>query len=370
MFKSDVIFSGYYGMRNTGDDAFVEIAHWGAQKYWNAKDIKFLSKTSNLPSTLKGVHGYPLSLPKTYVIQQHILLRNTEYLVMAGGSIFNSVRKGSIKDISRKLKLNGNKFEIGAIGVSIGPFSNSEHERQIIEYIKTMKFLSVRDNKSYEFLKSLSLDFEPTASFDLAALLPEVYSGNKPDYKEDKKIIGISFNNEESNFGGDLKKEEKRRIFIIEVLRILGENSNHFVRFFIFNGNDSVGDFHVTKEIIEKSNISNYEIIDYNKSVRDTWHKIQECSLMMSSRLHASIFACFADIPFFLIEYHRKCTDFLNDVGQHTDYILGDGEADPKTIVDIMLAVIADKTEYIAPKHKSAMVEKSRLNFTKVEFSL
>ena len=30
------VFSGYYGHKNTGDDAFVEVAAWGSKKYWCA----------------------------------------------------------------------------------------------------------------------------------------------------------------------------------------------------------------------------------------------------------------------------------------------------------------------------------------------
>ena len=289
---------------------------------------------------------------------------------MAGGSIFNSVEKGSIKDVALTLVQQGNKLKLGAVGVSIGPFKNIEHEKQIIEYIKRMGFLSVRDHRSYTFLKSLNLNFEPVASFDLAALLPEVYSGNTLNVVEIKKIIGVSFNNEESHFNGDLRKEKNRRDFIIELLKFLGTKSNYIFRFFIFNDHSKVGDFSVTQEIIRKSGIVNFEIVNYNKSVEETWNGISECSAMISSRLHASIFACFSNVPFFLIEYHRKCADFLNDVGQFSDYIIGDGVANPMDIGNTILDVVNNKDIYIAPKFKNEMIEKSRLNFTGVNFQL
>ncbi|SNR66977.1 Polysaccharide pyruvyl transferase family protein WcaK [Maribacter sedimenticola] len=370
MFKTDVIFSGYYGMRNTGDDAFVEVAQWASNKYWNVDNIRFLAKTVNLPSTKAGAKGFPLTIPKTYSIQQAMLLRNTKWLIMAGGSIFNSVEKGSIKDVASTLKQQGNKIKLGAVGVSVGPFKNIEHEKQIIEYLKIMEFISVRDNRSYNFLKSLNLDFEPIASFDLAALLPEVYSVKEKSFEMNKEMIGISFNNEESHFNGDLNKEKKRRNFIIELLKSLKNKRNYMFRFFIINDNDKVGDFSVTQEVINKSGLINYEIIQYNKSVEETWNKISECSLMISSRLHASIFACFANIPFFLIEYHEKCTDFLNDVGQNSNYILGDGDVDPNRIVYQISEILENKESYIPPKFKNEMIEKSRLNFTNVNFEI
>lgn len=36
-FRSDILFTGYYGQMNTGDDAFVQVASWGASKYWKKK---------------------------------------------------------------------------------------------------------------------------------------------------------------------------------------------------------------------------------------------------------------------------------------------------------------------------------------------
>ena len=39
LLKRQVIFTGYYGNFNTGDDAFCAISAWGADHYWKTNDI-------------------------------------------------------------------------------------------------------------------------------------------------------------------------------------------------------------------------------------------------------------------------------------------------------------------------------------------
>jgi polysaccharide pyruvyl transferase WcaK-like protein len=111
MIKSEVLFTGYYGQLNTGDDAFVEVAAWGSKKIWNKKDIRFLGVKERLPKILTAIDAYPFRIPKTYSLQQSLLLRNTDYLISAGGSTFqNYIDKNSLKakaidlNIKKKIK--------------------------------------------------------------------------------------------------------------------------------------------------------------------------------------------------------------------------------------------------------------------------
>lgn len=110
--------------------------------------------------------------------------------------------------------------------------------------------------------------------------------------------------------------------------------------------------------------VSNFEVVPYLEDVELTYFKIQECDLVISTRLHASIFACFAQVPFFLIEYHRKCADFLDDVGQNDKYRLFDAEKNTTDFVHEVNSILIDKN-YTAPTNTAYAMEKALLNFTK-----
>jgi len=370
MFKTDILFTGFYGFRNTGDDAFVEIASWGALNYWNKDNNRFIAKTKNLPTTLISSRGYPFNIPKTYKMQLHQLIANTDYLISAGGSTIHSkMASNNPKMIALKEKINNKKLKIGGIGVSIGPFNSVHDEKAVQKYLKSIDFLAVRDQTSFSYLESLELPYKPVKAFDLAALLPGIYNYNKISViKNEKKVIGISVCPVESvNHQMDVKKETLRNEMMVDLLKKLDKEGNIHFKFFVINGHPDFGDLKLTEETIAKVKPKSFELINYNSDTQSVWKSIVDCNFIISTRLHAAIFACFANTPFMLNEYHRKCTDFLDDVGYDESFRLYNSEYDVTTKANQILNVLSDLEKYSFPKHIETMKKLSQNNFTKIE---
>jgi polysaccharide pyruvyl transferase WcaK-like protein len=360
------IFSGYYGAKNSGDDAFVEVSAWGSRKYWNSTEQLFFA--AELPTILTPADHY--FAHKNYLsfarAAKDIML--SDVFVSAGGSTFHSaLKKTDLRTYAKLKKKLGMKGQTGAIGISLGPFVNAAAEKNTQEYLKTLDFLALRDDVSHKLALTYDLPYEPVRAFDLAALLPEIYHFN-PDKNADKKefVIGISVCQYESYTNGDLNRERKRNQFIENVIKNLKKYHNIKFRFFVFNGNSMKGDHKLTMETIgnlNTDNTLNFEVVPYNLLVKDTFEKIAECDAVISTRLHASIFACYSNTPFFLLEYHRKCTDFLNDVGQPEKYRVFDGDAEVESIVAEIEKIVFNK-EITAPQYIRETTERARLNFT------
>lgn len=368
-FQSEILFTGYYGQLNTGDDAFLEVSSWGAEKYWNKTNIIFLAKNENLPKVLRSIRGYPVSMPRTTAIQNKILISSTDYLISAGGSILCSkFHTRDIKNFALEEKKKGKKIKLGAIGVSIGPFKTIEDEKAIVNYLKNLDFLSVRDQASYDFLKSLNLKYEPVNAFDLAALLPEIYGIKRKPYLEiGKKVIGISVCPVESISGANIRFENKRNDRTIELLKLLDKNKNIHFKFFVINGHKVVGDHKLTEEVINRVSPSSYELINYNKNTKFIWDEISSCDFVISTRLHAAIFACFSNTPFMLNEYHKKCSDFLDNVGYNLKYRLFNDEYDVLEKSETITKILNSESEYEAPTRVGEMAKKAELNFVGVD---
>src|SRR5690625_7995415 len=83
------------------------------------------------------------------------------------------------------------------------------------------------------------------------------------DNNKETKVIGVSLCNYERYVAGDLKREEKRNKFVEEVLKLIAQHNNIQFKFFIFNGNKSIGDEVLTNELIEKLSNENIEVIQY-----------------------------------------------------------------------------------------------------------
>lgn len=370
MFNSQILFTGYYGMKNTGDDAFVEVASWGADKYWPKNQNRFLAPAYYLPYTRTPVRGYPLSLPRTYDLQRKFLIKNTKWLISAGGSTIHSALKAdNIKKMALDVKDKNINMKVGGIGVSIGPFKTIKDESAVKKYLQQIDFIAVRDQRSFDFLTSLELPYKPSNAFDLAALLPEIYGPRKYlPLNFQRKIVGISICAVESvHERGNLDNEKRRNAKIVDIVKSLDQIENILFRFFVINGNARNGDLALTKEIIASAAPKNYEVIGYQRQTEKMWDNIASCNFVLATRLHAAIFACFAKVPFMLVEYHSKCTDFLTNVGYNSASLIGDAEFDTKEITSKIGDWINDPDCFPVPQYLSEMTQKAFLNFTDIK---
>ena len=118
----------------------------------------------------------------------------------------------------------------------------------------------------------------------------------------------------------------------------------------------------ISNELMDGISKERFSIIPYFGNVKKTWDEISKCNLMISTRLHASIFACYANVPFILIEYHKKCSDFLNDVGQQEEYRVYDADVSPKETLNIVINIL--KNNYNKPSNLLETIALSKKNFT------
>ena len=360
------IFSGYYGMENSGDDAFVEVAAWGSQKFWKSDEQLFFSE--KLPIVRSKTSNYMPNKSHLSFAKAIFDVFSSEIFVSAGGSTFHSALKKT--DIRTYAKLKKRTFfsgQTGAIGISLGPYKNSVAEKSTVNYLKSLDFLALRDTRSYLEALNYDLPYKPVEAFDLAALLPEVYNMSViKEFSNKTPVVGISVCNYESYINGDLQNEKRRNQFIIDLINQLKDNIEIKFRFFIFNGHPHIGDEKLTYEILDKVNWDgklNFEIIPYNPNVEFIYGKIAECDSVVSTRLHASIFACYSNTPFFLLEYHQKCTDFLLDVGQLDKCRLYDGQREVKNVCDTILRILFEN-EVVSPINIESTISRAKLNFT------
>jgi len=270
--------------------------------------------------------------------------------------------------MATELKRNGANLKLGGIGVSIGPFKNTEDEKAVAEYLKHLNFLAVRDQQSFEYVEQLDLPYKPVNAFDLAALLPEIYT-SKPDaqLEDGRKVIGISVCPYESiSNPGAIVNEQKRHRMLCELLADIQKKQNVHFKFLEINGHARIGDLELTKRTIADAKLKNFEIVPYQRQTLAMWNEVKSCDFMISTRLHAAIFACFAGVPFVLNEYHRKCADFLNTVGYHESYRIYDSEYSIEETSNMIVDAVSQK-KFIEPSMKESVRSKARLNFTGVE---
>lgn len=359
---SKILFTGYYGFGNMGDDSFVDVCEWGSKNYWSNCNTSFLSPGGQL-TAYSNVGFGERKFKGKYSLESIYYGVQNDYVVFGGGSLFcREIPKYSAYDNLRRvsdLKLT----KLGGIGVSIGPFASIKEFNDSKKLLRSFSFLSVRDKESYNLAQELGIE-NITYAYDLAALLPEVYNvrfdNDRP--KNQRKVIGVSLCLGDHYDEAMIKNRFEKFLFILKELK---QSRNVFLRFFIINGNEKNGDLNITLKLIEKLHlhIIDYEILHYRNNIKEIWKKIEECDLVFSTRLHFGIFAAFSSTPFLQIEYHRKCTNLLDEIGYSNEFKIGDMEVSNVSLLKISNDLL-DNPHSLILRNKEDCITRARLNFT------
>ncbi|UGU14372.1 polysaccharide pyruvyl transferase family protein [Sinomicrobium kalidii] len=362
-----LLFTGYYGRLNTGDDAFCLISDWAAKKYWNVDDVKFHGR--NLPFKKDKTKLNKTLIGKEYFKRQEIielyyqgLLANK--IIYSGGSIFHSDIKGPFNKSNvffhyHKIK----KIKLGAVGVSLGPYKSITARESIREYLKHFSFISLRDKDSYEDAIDMNLSIPIIESFDMAAILPKMYPIIKS--KKEKIEIGVSICDYQRFIKkGDIKIDELRFNKMIETIKLLSKRIHNLkINILVFNSHAVNGDYKKSLELQSLiSPIVETTITPYSPYTYKMWETVGNCSMILSTRLHAGIFSCFSSTPFLQVEYHKKCSDFLDDIGYDQNFRIGDFNKTPSEVVDIILKII--KVQKVHTVSIDTLQQKALKNFT------
>lgn len=366
-----IAFTGYYGFSNYGDDLFAVVCSWAASKYWPDH------RASVIGPPVKGADAHfrvPPFLPKSWYSSTGLagklsrlsatacaVLAN-DVIVLAGGSTLASLGSNNMHRV-QQLAAKWGVTRLAGIGLSLGPFHSCADEQSCEEFLKRFAYLALRDRGSYDLAVSMDLPYKPIQARDLAGMLPLV-AEIEPARPGQPRPLGVALCNYESYVGGDMEIERRRNDMLFEAVRDFAGKRNMPVRVFSLNSNQTTGDDVLCGRLagfLTEAGVEN-EVVRTSGGVMDIWQKIGQCSALMSVRLHGGISAYLAGVPFCLIEYHKKCGDFLDDVGQHSSLRLG-GEVSSAGEVAAVLERLTENAPH-PTLDCGSYVEESKLNFT------
>ncbi|BDX08255.1 polysaccharide pyruvyl transferase family protein [Planctobacterium marinum] len=317
MFKHlDAFLVGYYGMQNCGDDALLLATHFGARKHLQCnkiavssmRDIK-LCDDLQIAKTLRKTQNWR---GQNRVIQYRHALASKR-VIFGGGSVFHNAT-----DINQKrhlIKLAGQKRS-QALGVSLGPFKDTQAEQACAKFLREVGFVAVRDQQSYDIAKAITPDCNVKLSFDLAVSLCK-----HPQFKVNQgPRQGILFNVcpvAKDAFGNtDPFEEEQRARDLSQVIEALWRRTGERITLINFNGHAQLGDGQLTKLICEQlRGRVPVSTIPYNSNPLKVMQVISHFKVMVSMRLHGNVFAYMSKTPSIALNYHPKCEQWCEQIG-------------------------------------------------------
>ena len=112
--------------------------------------------------------------------------------------------------------------------------------------------------------------------------------------------------------------EDRRNAALFEGVAQYVKREGVSVRIFCLNTHPRWGDEELSRKLQERleGQGANVEWISAKDNLLGCWQGLATCDAVLSVRLHGAITAYLCGVPFSLVEYHRKCTDLIDDIGQ------------------------------------------------------
>ena len=346
-------FTGYYGMRNFGDDLFGVLCTAAARQYWNADPLLVGPGLDGAPARAMWPSAFPAELygsagPVGKAARLVGFVRGlhaSDVLVMGGGSVITareSFRKPMMLSAARR-----NRVQLAAVGVSVGPFPDAASEAAAAAFVREFSYLSVRDRRSYELACQMGLEHIVHEGRDLAGLLQSVAPQvpTRDNERGGVPRIGLAPCRYQVRADHHAPTPSQWHDAVVHAVTRMASSTPLQVEVFSLNGHPQHGDNAMAEQLQqrlrERGVAAELHAYGGGDPLR-TVDAIRRCDAFISARLHGAIVAYLCSVPFAIVDYHPKCRDFAQDIGLPAHLRISDGAHDTSAFVHVVDALLND----------------------------
>jgi len=314
---------GYYGRRNSGDDAML-YAFLNAAVSAN-RDIEFrILRGEDAPEVPGNATGSTRFVSSTIPAVLRSLLGADGFAIVGGTHLtdygLNRRTAGMIGRIALLVGLSrllGKKVYF--FGTGLGPF-----RRMIPKAVARLTCMQadaiiVRDHASYEVAKSLGVAEKTRIGFDVAALAGWRPEGSAGTRARARRTLGISITPVFTMYHDDEASDQVLANRVGEAVNTwMRTHPEWRVELFVFHGRSNLtddDDAHITEQLRQilapRERVS---IVDYNSNPTVIFRSVSQCAAFVAMKYHACLFAYLNDIPLLIIPYHPKCADLAKEI--------------------------------------------------------
>lgn len=333
--KYDAYLVGYYGMKNSGDDALMYATAWAAKHLIGCDSSKVGLYGDHMRDT-QSVHKLALKFNQQFPGQNRLLHYKTalqsKRIIFGGGSVLHSETDINLK--RQLMSLSSPKNSL-AVGVGIGPFTSISAEKSCAKFLNECGYIGVRDNESFAIAQSIAPKANVKKTFDLAPLL--LCSSKVQPQNIERKGIALCLCSVATNAMGQTDKvsEEKRFEQFAQLITQLYKKTSEPITLIEFNGHSYLGDWRINNNIVARLNNNiPVTIKAYEPNPIALLKNLSSYKAILSMRLHGSILGYLANTPVLSINYHGKCKGWCEEVGIPKDYQINLSTIDIESIVN------------------------------------
>jgi len=317
---------GYYGKKNTGDEAMLEIIVNKLKKIYpdckiwvNSYDLSNLKKLDNIFTAKEFCFNHRITLKTEWEIFRKIA--KMDVIIYGGGTFlqdygikWTNMFVRFIRTLMAKI-LKKNVIAIGAGASNIETFWGKLFCKWIV---KLTDITVLRDIDSMNLLLKLGVPkTKMELSTDLTFLRNDFINYKKRNefIAKNPIKIGVSIL---PFYSAILKNQKKSEEFIKELstnFDLILNKLNAKLYFISMKGGEKANDYEFAKLLINKmSNSQKVVLFKHENESKKTLDMIQRMDFAIGMRLHFLIFCFLANVPCIAISYNSKVKSFMKSI--------------------------------------------------------
>lgn len=303
--NKEILISGYYGFKNSGDDALLKAIIQDLKAYKESPNIVVLS--ANPRETTEEYKVKSISRLDIFKIWKH--MNNAEMLISGGGTLIQD--RTSTKSLWYylsviKLALNKN-LKVMLYSNGIGPLEKEKNVAKTKKILDKVDLITLRDECSYDTLRDIGITNEnvkitadPALNLDIADEMRGREIIRNEGVKDDKKILGVSVRRWQ-NLGSDFES------VIAKTCDYAYEKYGYYTVFLpMQSSRDMAILMNIKKKMKHKS-----AILKKRYNVEDMLSVMKCFDLCIGMRLHTLIYAAINAVPVVGLVYDPKISSFM-----------------------------------------------------------
>ena len=351
--NKEILVSGYYGFRNSGDDALLNAIIESICEYKESPNFVVLSadaKETMRTNRVKAINRFNI-----FKIIKH--MKKAEMLIFGGGTLIQDGTSSKSLWYYLMIIALAKRYNCKVMLYSngVGPLNKEMNKKFAAKVLNNVDLITLRDGASYETLREINVtnpNIKVTADpvFDLECADKEYGRQilSSLGIVTDKKLLGVSVR----KWSGNARDFEK------SVAMACDYAAEKYGFYPVFIPMQHEKDMAISKNIMKLMKNS-ATVLEKNYCVEDIMSLFACMDLCMGMRLHSLIYAASAAIPVIGISYDPKILSFMEYTHQKFCTDAGTLSADNlKKLIDSCMneydAVCAELSEYcIALKQKA-----------------
>lgn len=304
--QKEILISGYYGYRNSGDDAMLQSLVQELRAQYPSPNLVVLSNRPD--ETCRQLRVKSINRYAIFSLLSH--MKQADMLLFGGGTLLQD--RTSIKSLHYYLfmlnsaKRHGLKVMLYANG--LGPLDSPASIKMVRRVLEKADLITLRDEDSVALLRQIGVKN------------PNVYCTADPVFTLSCSADGQS----ESDFSAQLK--DKRCILVSVrnspecpagfedmIAAACNYASERYGLLPLLIPMQPKKDFPIMKRIHDRLSCPAF-LLERNCSVTEILHLLQHAELCLGMRLHSLIYSAIAGIPMIGLEYDPKVGSFLKRV--------------------------------------------------------